>query len=83
METSMGGPLKPGVQSMTKLSARGKFWIVALPLLLTVLMLTVLHVSRLGRQARVKWSFSALVQYQERIKLGFGADAYVAKFAPP
>lgn len=78
MGTSMAGLLKPGVQLMSKLSPRRKFWVVALPLVLAVLVLTVLNLSGLGRQLPPEASSAAMTLYQERVDLEFWTSLFVA-----
>jgi hypothetical protein len=78
MEKSMGGLLKPGVRLLATLSARNKFWVVALPLLLTVVLLTLLHLSGLTRHAPPDVSSAALASYQERTDLEFWITLLVA-----
>lgn len=78
METSISGLLKPGVRLMARLSARGKFLLVTLPLLLTVVVLTVLHLSSLGRQPPAEATSAALSLYQEQSNLEVWATLVIS-----
>lgn len=74
----MNGFFKPGLVLMAKLGGRTKFWAIAAPLLLTVLVLTVLHLSRLGGPHPVGVSVVALAAYQEGLNLEFWMTLAIA-----
>lgn len=78
LETSTGGLFKPGVSVMVKLSERSKFWVVAAPLLLAIVVLAGLHISGLARQPPTELSSAAMAAYQERINLEFWATLAIA-----
>ncbi len=49
---SESGLFKPGLALMAKLSGPSKFWVIAAPLLVTVLILTTLHIAGLSHPAK-------------------------------
>jgi len=49
---SGNGLFKPGLALMARLSGPSKFWVIAAPLLLAVLILTVLHIIALSNPAK-------------------------------
>nr|WP_315490847.1 methyl-accepting chemotaxis protein [uncultured Rhodoferax sp.] len=63
---------------MARSSARGKFWFVTLPLLLTVVVLTALHLSTLGRQPPAEATSAALSLYQEQNNLAVWTSLVVS-----
>jgi methyl-accepting chemotaxis protein len=51
----VNGLFKPGVALMAKVSGRGKFWVIASPLLVAILVLTALHIQALSSAPAELW----------------------------
>jgi methyl-accepting chemotaxis protein len=77
----MSGFFTPGLVLMAKLSGRNKFWVIAVPLLLAVLVLTLLHLGSLNAQLPTDISASALAARQGMLNLEFWMTLTIAAVA--
>lgn len=73
----VNGFFKPGLALMAKLSGRTKFWVIALPLVCAVVVLTILQLSFLTTAPQATMTAAELVARQRQLDMGFWVALFI------